>query len=375
MPPRIRASSACLATSLLAVALSAPALPACSTKAEPEAMLKAAAPSDDPRFHGADPVVGAWLRSDVGDPSRQLDYLILQRDGEYRRGTSASGMVTALGGKWSKEGGKLVLDQTERGQYVEGESLPQQSPLHGARFRLSGTLRRVTEHELILIFRGKDSAYQPMSDSLAAEIWDHPAAYSRRMGQLEKRRSVIRNGIALGNLLGVKRALEGLDVNLRLDDGSASTPLGKAAKYGDPKMVQFLLDQGADPNLADDRGRTPEDIARVSGHDDVLALLAKKPTGATQIIANQLTAAAAFGDVAKVNELLARTSNVDMPAATPDAPTPLIAAAKAGHIDIVRALLRDGADVAKTDAVGKTARDYAREANHVEVTKLLYAPQ
>jgi ankyrin repeat protein len=60
-----------------------------------------------------------------------------------------------------------------------------------------------------------------------------------------------------------------------------------AAKNGRPASVQRLLDHGADPNLTDDRGRTPLQLSQAGqlnyptnpGHAQVHAILAPHSTG------------------------------------------------------------------------------------------------
>ena len=38
-------------------------------------------------------------------------------------------------------------------------------------------------------------------------------------------------------------------------------------------MVQLLLDRGAEPNMVDEDGNTPQDMAERRGHKDVVQLL------------------------------------------------------------------------------------------------------
>jgi len=51
-----------------------------------------------------------------------------------------------------------------------------------------------------------------------------------------------------------------------------ATPLSIAAVMGDQRLVKLLLEHDAEP-VANDRGDTPEDLARAAGHTDVLPLL------------------------------------------------------------------------------------------------------
>ncbi|HKK71925.1 MAG TPA: ankyrin repeat domain-containing protein [Candidatus Krumholzibacteria bacterium] len=64
---------------------------------------------------------------------------------------------------------------------------------------------------------------------------------------------------------------DGASVNARQARGHSA--LHAAAAAGNTMMARRLLEHGADPDLADDAGRTPVDLARESGHDDLLGLL------------------------------------------------------------------------------------------------------
>ena len=51
------------------------------------------------------------------------------------------------------------------------------------------------------------------------------------------------------------------------------TALHEAAHRGDAHMAELLLAAGADPGRRTDDGRTPADVARADGHDDLAARL------------------------------------------------------------------------------------------------------
>ncbi len=58
-----------------------------------------------------------------------------------------------------------------------------------------------------------------------------------------------------------------------IDEEYRSTPLGMAARWGRKDMVDFLLERGADPNIAGDPWATPLAWARKKGHRDVESVL------------------------------------------------------------------------------------------------------
>jgi ankyrin repeat protein len=70
----------------------------------------------------------------------------------------------------------------------------------------------------------------------------------------------------------------GADIDA-VDEEYRSTPLGVAARRGQREAVAFLLDRGADPDLAAAPWATPVSWARKKGHDEIAAAL--RSAGAT----------------------------------------------------------------------------------------------
>ena len=90
-------------------------------------------------------------------------------------------------------------------------------------------------------------------------------------------------------------------------------------------------------------------------------------------LAAKLLAAARAGDVERVRALLPPAGNPEEDGA-PGAPggvTPLMAAAAAGHEAVVELLLARGADAAKRDAQGHSAAHHARAAGHAHLAERL----
>ena len=128
-------------------------------------------------------------------------------------------------------------------------------------------------------------------------------------------------------------------VNARDLDGQ--TALIAAIDNRDRQWAGYLLQQGADPNLAGKNGETP------------------------------LLAAARMGVEEVADWLIAMGAKVDT--ANRAGETPLILAVQGRQIPIVRLLIKSGADPDKADSVaGYSARDYAKRDNRTpELLKII----
>lgn len=115
-------------------------------------------------------------------------------------------------------------------------------------------------------------------------------------------------------------------VNSR-DVSSGETGLHITVERRDVTWTKFLLQEGANPNIADNRGRTP------------------------------LIAAAQIGFIEGVQALVDAGARLDIGNETGE--TPLIAAVHARNVELIEVLVKAGADPDRADNAGRTARDYA----------------
>ena len=144
-----------------------------------------------------------------------------------------------------------------------------------------------------------------------------------------------------------------------------NTQLIRAASKGDAARVESLLARGADVESKDPGGQTPLVHAARGRHRDVLQLLLSRganpnvyerpdePRGPTP-----LWWAATDGDLVGVQALIDHGANVD--AAHGGGYTPLMGAVR--FPDVVRALLKGGANVRARTTDGKTALTIAESS-------------
>jgi ankyrin repeat protein len=79
--------------------------------------------------------------------------------------------------------------------------------------------------------------------------------------------------------------------------------------------------------------------------------------------------ASAVGNDSVIRKLIEHSAYID--AESPNKTTPLMMAARGGHVASVQLLLDEGADVIITNELGLNAIDFANSQNHTGVTKLL----
>ncbi|MGC9317508.1 MAG: ankyrin repeat domain-containing protein [Armatimonadota bacterium] len=126
----------------------------------------------------------------------------------------------------------------------------------------------------------------------------------------------------------------------------------QAASIGSVSEVRRHIERGADVN-ATDRGWTPLAVAAYVEHG-------AKPT---------LASAAALGDEKTVTRLLDEGADPDEMVVRRF--LPLHAAARHGHVTIVRQLLEADANPDLPDGGGKTARDLAEMLDRTEIMDLI----
>lgn len=179
---------------------------------------------------------------------------------------------------------------------------------------------------------------------------------------------------------------QGADVNARTEDGS--TAIALAAYNGDMELVRVLAERGADPAVRNQQGYNALEVAAMQGFPEVKEwlmtpgrfqnaamqgdlptvqrMLKKRPWRVDETRRfSALHAAARFGHVDLVRFLLNEGANPDVQMF--DASSPLILAAAEGHDDIVNALLSNGADPSHVNTLGFDAVKAAHSQKHTKL--------
>ena len=146
----------------------------------------------------------------------------------------------------------------------------------------------------------------------------------------------------------------GADPNYALPDKDKTKMLLVAGAYESTKAAIALLDGGADPNVADRRGRTPLHIAAQAGFLELVRKLVSK--GANLTARTEKTSVTSGGFFRALS----------------GQQTPLLLAAKFNQVDVMRVLIEAGADTKLKTQDGTTLFLAAAGSGHVEAAKYAY---
>ncbi|XP_078594817.1 death-associated protein kinase 1-like [Branchiostoma floridae x Branchiostoma japonicum] len=178
-----------------------------------------------------------------------------------------------------------------------------------------------------------------------------------------------------GDVQTVRRGLDGgVDVRVKRDWGwRDQTSLHVASRHGHTKVVNLLIQNGADPEVRDREGLTSLHVASKHGQTEVVELLIRhgvelEPKDSEQ--STPLHLAAARGHTGTC-ELLIR-SGAEVMVKNQDQPTTLHRAATGGHAGTCELLIRYGSDVnAVGDEVQSTPLHEAAYRGHTGTCQLL----
>ena len=221
-----------------------------------------------------------------------------------------------------------------------------------ARWHLPGVVR-------LLIRAGAkvnalDRGESPLREALSERALDKPAEKAERKVQaLEIVKLLVDAG---ANTDGLNRPVSKLD---KLGKYLYNPPLAMAAQQGNIAVVRYLLEKGADVDLAGREGLPALHTACHYGHPDVVRVLIagganvnlpESPDDVTPLLRAISPMENREHAAAMVEDLVRAGANVN--AADSDGNTPLLRAVESGNPEVVSLLLSAGADVHACDSEG-----------------------
>jgi ankyrin repeat protein len=159
----------------------------------------------------------------------------------------------------------------------------------------------------------------------------------------------------------------GLDPNL-IEPERGDSGLILALRSGSMQVFQLLVAQkNIDLDIKARNGDNALMIAAFTGNKEAVETLLAKGAEVNRVGWTPLHYAAAIGNNDIVQLLLDKAAYID--AESPNKTTPIMMAARGGHILTVKLLLDEGADAALKNDVGMTAIDFARKNNHKDIAE------
>ncbi len=168
-----------------------------------------------------------------------------------------------------------------------------------------------------------------------------------------------------GHYESVKRLINaGLDPNVTNNHGH--TPLHLAAFSGHLPVVRELVNVGFDLNAKDEEGKTPLHNAGGRGHFDVIKALVEAGANINATMLNGKKPSDIAAEQGH-DEIFAKAVAAALNAKDEEGKTPLHNAAGRGHFDVIKALVKAGANENATMLNGKKPSDIAAEQGHGEI--------
>lgn len=261
---------------------------------------------------------------------------------------------------------------------------------------------------------GGRSAWSILTDAVAtySPVADHRKELQRLLIQADARRTLpeaelrreLINRVQRGDLTGVRQLLaEGADSNAKAEDadpvvylafrdrhpdiGEAllqagadpdalslfdqRTALARAVQHSDLRSIKTLFDHGASPSLRGRYDRPVELPLATIQQPEIFTLLLSHGVEPSKIRLGRLIFATRQGDLDRLRELLARDKSFDVSAIWE---IPLfIEAAGANQVEIIRELLRHGADIESQASDSSTGLMWAAQRGHIAAVQALLA--
>lgn len=195
-------------------------------------------------------------------------------------------------------------------------------------------------------------------------------AFSQNMGALH-------DAVESQNYLELEKVINSEDINLNVMDFQARTPLMMATEMNDPIAAELLIMAGADVNIKRNNQDSPYLLAGAEGYNEILIMTLENGAkiedtnryGGTAIIP-----AAEKGHLDTVNILLSygiNPNHINNLGWTALMEAVLLGNGSSTYVEIIKALIADGADPNIPDKKGVRALQYAKERGFSEIVDLL----
>lgn len=179
-----------------------------------------------------------------------------------------------------------------------------------------------------------------------------------------------------GNLRLVEYLIR-MGANVRTPANNNDLPLHYAVSSGGTlDIVKYLINNGAEPTITSSDGMSPIQYAALGGNIDVVRFLIDTKNVDYNLTENRIHTLyfAVRGGSLAVTRYLVSEKRVNVNVRDNVNATPLHDAASHGYLDIVKFLLRCGADANARSLLNETPLDCARGKGHSKVVECLRSP-
>ncbi|WP_430812513.1 MULTISPECIES: ankyrin repeat domain-containing protein [unclassified Carboxylicivirga] len=149
----------------------------------------------------------------------------------------------------------------------------------------------------------------------------------------------------------------------------------QAALNGDLDGLKSAIEQGVDVNVKDENAHTALMLSAYNGHHHVMAYLIEKEAQIDAVDGVQRTALmfACTGPFLEAVELLINAGAEVNAVDSHESWTPAMMAAAEGQLDVLKLLVKHGADLSMVDVDGESSLDFAKSNGHGEVASYITA--
>lgn len=171
-----------------------------------------------------------------------------------------------------------------------------------------------------------------------------------------------------GNVSQAAKLLQ-QNVDIDLVNLEGYTALMVAAKTNNGSLAKLLLEKGANANIRNKYRETAIMLASYQGQTDMAKLLHSHGADIHHAGWNPLLYATTNGHVDTIRWLLDEKADINTP--SDNGTTPLMMAVRGNHIDAVQLLLSRGADVRIKNEQGENALVWAKKREYPRIVQLL----